>query len=234
MKRFSYLVKNLVVFTILFSILFSIFLLQNSRASNCETKRDIVYKPITFNEQRKELTRKYQLEHYGISSSSIKINPKIIVLHWTDTASLEQAFALFNPTILASDRTELSGQLNVSSHFLVDRDGTIYQLMPVNWMARHVYGLNHIAIGIENVGGASKALALTAKQVAANAYLICQLKKEYPQIKYLIGHQDSNKFRNTPLWLERDQSYHFIKTDPGHDFIEKVNILIKHLGLITP
>jgi len=31
----------------------------------------------------------------------------------------------------------------------VDRDGTVYRLMPENWMARHCIGLNHVAIGVE-------------------------------------------------------------------------------------
>jgi len=46
--------------------------------------------------------------------------------------------------------------LNVSAHFLVDRDGTIYQLMPETRMARHAIGVNHLAIGVENVGDERK------------------------------------------------------------------------------
>lgn len=45
-----------------------------------------------------------------------------------------------------------SSALNVSTQFLVDRDGTIFRLLPDTTFARHVIGLNHLAIGIENIG----------------------------------------------------------------------------------
>ena len=42
--------------------------------------------------------------------------------------------------------------LNVSSHYLVDRDGTIYQLTPETILNRHAIGVNWCSIGIENIG----------------------------------------------------------------------------------
>ena len=59
------------------------------------------------------------------------------------------------------------GRVNVSAHYLVARNGTIYRLMPDNWMARHCIGLNYDSIGIENVGG-GKHGKLTRKQLEAN------------------------------------------------------------------
>ena len=41
---------------------------------------------------------------------------------------------------------------NVCSHFVIDRDGTIHQLVPLGLMCRHTVGLNWTAIGIEHVG----------------------------------------------------------------------------------
>ena len=38
------------------------------------------------------------------------------------------------------------------AHFIVGRDGTIYQLVRLNVMCRHTVGLNYVAIGIERVG----------------------------------------------------------------------------------
>jgi len=182
----------------------------------------IIQKPIIFNQARVELTREYQFYHYHIRSNSIKINPKIIVLHWTTTKTLSEAFNLFNPVQLQATRFELPGHLNVSAHFLVDRDGTIYQLMPDNWMARHVIGLNHSAIGIENVGGYHDHADLTKAQIKANAYLVSYLKKKYPSIHYLIGHSDYLKFKTTSLWLEKDPTYQTKKYDPGTYFICEV------------
>jgi N-acetyl-anhydromuramyl-L-alanine amidase AmpD len=106
---------------------------------------------------------------------------------------------------------------------VVDRDGKIYQLMPTNWMARHTVGLNNIAIGIENVGGYSnQAEDLTDAQVAANIQLVKYLKKQYPEITYLIGHFEYGEFRKTKLWEEKDKNYFTHKVDPGKKFMCQV------------
>lgn len=221
--------KSLLRMTILrskFKIAFFIFLsflFQTTHALS------IIQKPIIFNQTRIKLTQVYQREHYGIASDSIAIKPQIIVLHWTQTATLTQAFNEFNSPYLPSQRSELPGRLNVSAHYLVDRDGTIYQLMPDHWMARHVIGLNHCAIGIENVGGVNDEPDLTEAQAQANANLILYLKNKYPSIRYVIGHMDYLQFKNTPLWLEKNPHYRTIKQDPGKDFMQRVKLLINKL-----
>jgi N-acetyl-anhydromuramyl-L-alanine amidase AmpD len=123
----------------------------------------------------------------------------------------------------------LPGNLNVSSHFVVDRDGSIYQLMPDTWMARHVIGLNHNAIGIENIGGIDGQDDLTEEQTKANAFLVCYLKKKHPNIRYIIGHNDYLNFKNTSLWLERDPNYQTDKDDPGPVFLDKVMKLVSEI-----
>ena len=212
--------------------IFSIILLLMTNlgyAFSCYEPQVIHQKPIQFDKERINLTRKYQLTHYGIDSKSIAIEPKMIVLHWTCIPSFKTTFRIFNPAALPANsprRKELPDDLNVSSHFLVDRDGSIYQLMPDNWMARHVIGLNHNAIGIENVGGIDGKDDLTNAQVRANAFLVCHLKQKYPKVRYLIGHNEYLQFKNTPLWLEKDPNYHTDKMDPGPTFVAKVKKLI--------
>lgn len=196
---------------------------------SCYDPQEIIQKPIQFDKQRQKLTRLYQLTHYGIDSQSIDIEPKIIVLHWTCIPSLNVTFRVFDSPSLPQNsvrRNDLPGDLNVSSHFVVDRDGRIYQLMPETWMARHVIGLNHYAIGIENIGGIDGKDDLTDAQTKANAFLVCYLKNKYPQIKDLIGHNEYLRYKNTPLWLERDPNYETTKTDPGLSFVNKVKQLI--------
>ncbi|MBI2785658.1 MAG: N-acetylmuramoyl-L-alanine amidase [Legionella longbeachae] len=212
-------------------ILFVLLLLTNSlgHAFSCNSPQKIHKSPIQFNEERIALTRQYQLIHYGINSKSIEIEPKMIVLHWTCIASLKATFRIFNPPTFPQNSpriTELPGNLNVSSHFLVDRDGSIYQLMPENWMARHVIGLNHYAIGIENIGGIDGKDDLTEAQTKSNAFLVCYLKKKYPNIKYVIGHNEYLNFKNTSLWLELDPNYQTDKEDPGPDFVKRVMKLV--------
>ncbi|KTD52860.1 N-acetylmuramoyl-L-alanine amidase [Legionella quateirensis] len=194
-------------------------------AFSCHDPQVIHQKPIQFGTERIALTRDYQLTHYGIDSKSIEIEPKMIVMHWTCVPSLNVTFRIFDPSKLPASsprRSELPGDLNVSSHFLVDKDGSIYQLMPETWMARHVIGLNHYAIGIENIGGVDGKDDLTEEQVKANAFLVCYLKKKYPTIQYVIGHNDYLNYKNTPLWLEKDPTYQTDKTDPGPTFVKRV------------
>lgn len=206
------------------------FVWSTTYAFSCEDAQVIHKMPIQFDKERIALTQQYQLEHYGINSKSIAIEPKMIVLHWTCIASLKTTFRVFNPPTFPKNSPrlkELPGILNVSSHFVVDKDGTIYQLMPDNWMARHVIGLNHYAIGIENIGGINNQDDLTDAQVKANAFLVCYLKKKYPEINYVIGHNDYLNFKNSPLWLEKDPNYQTDKYDPGPTFVNRVKKLIR-------
>jgi beta-N-acetylhexosaminidase len=48
-----------------------------------------VDRPISFSEQRVEMTRAYIQSHYGLSPADISIVPHVIVLHWTAADDLE-------------------------------------------------------------------------------------------------------------------------------------------------
>ena len=190
----------------------------------------IISKPIDYSPERTRLSIEYLKEHYNIIQNSATILPKMIVLHYTASGTVETNYKYFNKTHLESARNVLKKQsvLNVSSQFIVDRDGTIYQLMQPNAFARHTIGLNYCAIGIENIG--SKNQPLTEKQSASNAQLIRYLTKKYP-IEYLIGHSEYGIFRGSKLWKETDPNYFTIKDDPGKDFMQKVRLLVADLHL---
>jgi len=187
----------------------------------------IIDKPILFDEERKALTLQYLSERYGLEQTNPSIDPKMIVLHWTVISTFEESFATFYPATLPS-RPDIkdASALNVSSQFMVDRDGTIYRLLPETTMARHVIGLNHCAIGIENVGG-TQNLPLTDEQVSANIWLVNYLSEKY-DIDYLIGHYEYTLFEGHELWLEKDDGYRTEKTDPGEAFMNTVRKILKH------
>jgi len=197
----------------------------------------IINKPIEFGSKRIEMTKSYIKQHYGMSVKEITIQPKIILLHWTAEISFEKSFNRLNPEKLLSDRKDIvkASALNVSSHYMVDRDGTIYRLMPDNWMARHVIGLNYSTIGIENIGGkGNKAEDLTPAQLKSNIALVHYLKNKYPKIEYLMGHYEYRQMEKTSLWLERDKGYRTVKNDPGKKFMSDVRKAVKPLGLKAP
>ena len=190
----------------------------------------IVEKPISYSEERKKLSVEYLQNRHGLNLKKPIITPKIIVLHFTDGGTIKSVFNYFNNTTIETGRSynKKQSNLNVSSHYLIDRDGTIYHLLADNLFARHTIGLNYCAIGVENIGSVSNPL--TDKQVAANIALIKHLSKKY-LIEYVIGHSEYGKFRKTPLWKETDPTYFTGKTDPGESFLKQVREGIKGLKL---
>lgn len=196
----------------------------------CGTSKDIVDKPIVFNDERIQLTKEYLAKRYGLEQDTPQIEPKMIVLHYTVIPTMEKTFDAFNqPQLPSRPDIATASALNVSSQFLVDLDGTIYRLMPETYMARHVIGLNHVAIGVENVGG-TKDVPLTKAQIRANAWLVKYLTEKYP-IEYLIGHSEYTQFENHEFWLETDDGYRTKKSDPGDHFMEAVRKRTKKLNL---
>lgn len=199
-------------------------------ASAQKNELKIINMPINYSEERIRLSLEYLKEHHGLVQKTPMIVPKMIVLHYTAGGNVESNFKYFNKTHLENARNTLKKQstLNVSSQFIIDRDGTVYQLMEPNQFARHTIGLNYCAIGIENIG--SKKEPLTDKQVSANAQLIRYLTQKY-KIEYLIGHSEYGIFRNSKLWKESDPNYFTGKEDPGKDFMNKVRLQTADLHL---
>ena len=194
----------------------------------CAQAPQIVDKPIVFDEERARLSLEYLREHYGMTPSSPVITPQMVVVHWTVYPTFEQSYQAFYPSVLPDSRAGIqhAGALNVSSHYMIDRDGTIYRLIPDTVMARHVIGLNYCAIGIENIGDGQQ-YALTEAQLSANVRLIDALAEQYP-IKYLIGHHEYKKFIGHPLWKEQDPTYLTEKDDPGDAFMDRLRRRLSH------
>ena len=199
----------------------------------CTTAQRVRDRPISFSEWRRDATLSYISDHYGSDLEEISIEPRIIVLHWTANNDLEETLERFEPESLPALRSDLGGtdQVNVSSQFLVDRNGAIYRLMPETWMARHVIGLNLSAIGIENVGGAGGVDNMTKRQIRSNIRLVRYLKKTYASIEYLIAHSEYREFEGHPLWEEIDDNYRTEKIDPGERMMSAVRATVADLGL---
>ena len=214
---------------------------EEVKPSVCTTKPiqplQIIDKPIDFGPDRIAMSKAYIKAHYGMEVESIEITPKIILLHWTAEMDFNKSFKRLQPEKLLSDRKDIvkASALNVSSQFMVARDGTIYRLMPENWMARHVIGLNYSSIGIENVGGKDNKIDdLTPAQRQANIDLVMYLKAKYPGIEYLVGHHEYKQMERTSLWLEKDKGYRTVKSDPGEKFMSEIRNAVECLNLKTP
>jgi N-acetyl-anhydromuramyl-L-alanine amidase AmpD len=182
----------------------------------------------------------YYLETYGTAEwPGIDIDPKVIVLHYTAVPTLEKTIEVFAPdTLRGRAYINHSGKANVGVQFLVDRDGTIYQITPGNYFNRHCIGLNHCAIGFENIGmgdlteavlqgEAPEGPGMTLEQVNSNIALVRYLKGKYPGIEILIGHQEYRQLEDPShpgykFFHENDPEYRTKKSDPGENFLKAV------------
>jgi beta-N-acetylhexosaminidase len=148
----------------------------------------IVQRPIPFPAHRRREMRAYARRHYGIDSAALR-DPHVIVEHVTVTSTFSAAWNTF-----ASDAPdpELHERPGTCAHFVVDRDGTIYQLVPLRLMCRHTVGLNYTAIGIEHVGFSDAQVLDDHRQITASLKLVHWLTCRYNiKIANVIGHNES-------------------------------------------
>jgi len=130
----------------------------------------------------------YSKRHYGRSTYRLT-HPKVIVEHFTETSTGQAAYKIFAPDTPDPELHELPG---LCSHFLVDKDGTIYQLVPLSLMCRHTVGLNYTAIGIEHVGTSDAQILNNPRQLRASLRLTRWLRCTYGiALSNVIGHAES-------------------------------------------
>lgn len=143
---------------------------------------------IPFPAKRKTEMRAYAQRHYGISSYALS-KPKVIVEHIAVASSASATRNTFVPDRPDPELRELPG---TCAHFVVDRDGTVYQLVSLRIMCRHTVGLNYTAIGIEHAGFTDGDLLGNKRELAASLRLTAWLKCRYGiRLQNVIGHNES-------------------------------------------
>jgi N-acetyl-anhydromuramyl-L-alanine amidase AmpD len=112
--------------------------------------------------------------------------------------------------------------LGVSSHYIIDRTGKIYSLVPEDRKAWHCggsimpspddrRGVNGFSIGIELV--AAYGSGFTKKQYASLSALCIDIEKRNGKTFKYVGHEDISGQRAVNLGLRQDA-----KNDPGPKF----------------
>jgi N-acetyl-anhydromuramyl-L-alanine amidase AmpD len=130
----------------------------------------------------------YARRHYGPEAATWTLVPRVIVEHYTDS-SFSSAWNTFAADVPDSELHELPG---TCAHFIIDTDGTIYQLVPTNLMCRHTVGLNYVAIGIEHVGYSDQDILGNPRQLSASLRLTVWLMQTYRiPLGDVIGHNES-------------------------------------------
>jgi beta-N-acetylhexosaminidase len=150
-------------------------------------KPHIVWKPIPFGAKRKAEMAQYSERHYGIDSYIL--HPRVIVEHYTATTTFASAYNTFVADVPDAELHQLPG---TCAHLIIDRDGTIYQLVPLTIMCRHTVGLNYVAIGIEHVGTSDAEILNDAGQMRSSLELTAWLMARYHIVsRNVIGHNES-------------------------------------------
>jgi N-acetylmuramoyl-L-alanine amidase len=151
-------------------------------------KPPVVSKPIPFGAARRAETSSYAKRHYGLDTWRLT-NPRVIVEHYTASDSFASAWNTFASDAPDPELHELPG---TCAHFVIDRDGTIYQLVPLSVMCRHTVGLNWTAIGIEHVGTSDAEILQNPRQLQASLRLTLWLMNRFGiSLPNVIGHSES-------------------------------------------
>lgn len=155
-----------------------------------------VWKPIAFTAKRRAEMAAYSKRHYGTAEWRL-IHPHVIVEHYT-ASSFGSAYATFASDSPDSELHELPG---TCAHFIIDSDGTIYQLVNLTTRCRHTVGLNWTAVGIEHVGYTDSDILRNPRQLAASLKLTLWLTQKLGiKLRNVIGHNES---LTSPYHVER-------------------------------
>jgi N-acetylmuramoyl-L-alanine amidase len=143
---------------------------------------------IPFGPQRKRDMRRYARRHYGIDDHRLT-DPRVVVLHLSVTDTARAVFNTFAPNRPDPELHELP---NVCSHYVVAKNGQIFQLVSLRLMCRHTVGLNYTSIGIEHVGRSEAGVFARGRQLRASLALVRWLRERYGvRVRDVIGHNES-------------------------------------------
>jgi N-acetylmuramoyl-L-alanine amidase len=156
------------------------------RAAGTIARPPIVWKPIPFGAKRKDEMAAYSKRHYGTRSYVLR-NPNVIVEHYTDGTSFSSAWNTF-----AANSKHLGEYPGTCAQFIIDTDGTIYQLVHLDIRCRHAIGMNYTAIGIEHVGTSDNMVLHNAAQMRSSLRLTLWLMSRYGiNVGNVIGHAET-------------------------------------------
>ena len=201
-------------------------------ARSAAPRPHILAKPIAFPAKRRAEMQAYAKRHYGLATWQLR-HPKVIVEHITVSTTFSSAFSTFNADVPDSELHELPG---TCAHFVIDTDGTIYQLVPLGIMCRHTVGLNWTAIGIEHVGMTDAQVLGNTRQMASSLALTAWLMSRYGiKVGDVIGHNESltSRFHKElyPGW--RCQTHgDFVRADMNA-YRSRLTTVAKRLGVPT-
>ncbi len=173
-----------------------------SAASAPPRKPAITKKFIAYGNGRKAQTADYGKRHYH-QHTYVLSNPRAVVLHHTGGSGWRSAWNTFN----ANTAYVINGvkeKPGVSAQFIIAKNGTIIQTMPLTYRARHCIGMNHVSFGIEfcqeSAGHSGhwmeRQILGRTRQVNAGLKLVRWLQYRYGiRTSDVVGHATANGSR---------------------------------------
>jgi N-acetyl-anhydromuramyl-L-alanine amidase AmpD len=131
---------------------------------------------------------------------------KTVGIRAVDTIVVHSAYSLEGDPYDPKNLYAVFKKYNVSPHYMIDRNGTIYKMADENDLAHHA-GKSHMKDGRDGVNAFSIGVELinsttdypTRAQYLSLAKLIIDVKTRY-NIKYIVGHSDIAPERKSDPW----------------------------------
>lgn len=179
--------------------------------------------------------RAYFKRHVG--EASIDLEPTILVMHFTACETFDAAWNVFTrgANMSAGDRGTIFGHPSV--HFMIDRDGTIYQLLPLNRRATGTYGVNHCALQVEMVAVDEADLMNNPALLKASFRLARSLSARFHiDPTHIYGHHQVSQGRSAvPAYRDlADSAYPTsyppacARTDPGEGYMGWLRYFLRY------
>ena len=161
----------------------------------------VVEDHIPYGSERKRQMAAYSKRHYGYRRWELS-HRRVVVLHFTASSTYESARSHFASN--SPNRGELPG---VCAHYIVDKDGSIYETVAPRIRCRHAIGLNHRSLGIEMVQEAGRSshwadrqILERRPQIRAALRLVAHLRSRFGiRMRDVIGHAMAN---NSPYFKD--------------------------------
>lgn len=168
--------------------------------------------------------RSYFKKYYG--DTRLDLRPSMIVMHYTVT-----------PTTEATYRALSRNQVSV--HFMIGHDGTVYKLLPLERRCTGAYGVNHVAFSIEMVAVTESDLLSRTKQVFSSFCLVRWLMDEYniPASQVVAHYEVSQGKKRVPEYTDLyDKIYpdgyppSSARSDPGPTYMAWLRSYLKQMA----
>ena len=157
-------------------------------------------------EQWQDQYRGYFQKHYR--DDRLEMTPRLIVMHYSGTEDFARLWWTF---------VNGGAEGNLSVHFVVDKDGTIYELVPPEVRARGTYGVNHVAISVDLIGRNENEILKNERQLKVSFALVRFLMGRYniPKEK-VLGHYEVAKGKDlVPEYLDFADARYPDRYPPG-------------------